>query len=166
VNIDYLEACLQKYNNFDGSGLNISEALSAVLTYFEKQGADNNAQFMTLGEAFQPLPTLQPYFPCSQTTVPDKAEKLIIERNLLNQVLATKEQISSLKSQIDLITNEIQHMYKTLQNIRYHLHAICVHDGSAEGGHYFTFIKDHYQDIWRKFNDIRVTTVSEAEVME
>jgi hypothetical protein len=44
------------------------------------------------------------------------------------------------------------------------LHAITVHDGSAEGGHYFTFIKDHYQSIWRKFNDIRVTTVDEKDV--
>jgi len=57
-------------------------------------------------------------------------------------------------------------MYATLCNIPYHLHAICVHDGGADSGHYFTFIKDHYQGIWRKFNDIRVTTVDEAEVME
>lgn len=48
----------------------------------------------------------------------------------------------------------------------YHLHGICVHDGSAESGHYFTFIKDHHQKVWRKFNDIRVSTVDEKEVFE
>ena len=47
----------------------------------------------------------------------------------------------------------------------YKLHAICVHDGSAEGGHFFTFIKDHRHNKWRKFNDMRITEVDESEVL-
>ncbi|MFM7853591.1 MAG: hypothetical protein ACKO96_17135 [Flammeovirgaceae bacterium] len=41
-------------------------------------------------------------------------------------------------------------------DLAYHLHAICVHDGNANSGHYYTFIKDHYADVWRKFNDSKV----------
>jgi len=44
------------------------------------------------------------------------------------------------------------------------LHSICVHDGSALTGHYYCFIYDYFQEKWRKFNDIRVTEVSEEEV--
>jgi len=47
----------------------------------------------------------------------------------------------------------------------YKLHAICVHDGSAEGGHFFTFIKDHRHNKWRKFNDMRITEVDESDVL-
>jgi Ubiquitin carboxyl-terminal hydrolase len=44
------------------------------------------------------------------------------------------------------------------------LHAVCIHDGGAEGGHYFIYIKDHNKNVWHKFNDMRVTVVEESEV--
>lgn len=43
---------------------------------------------------------------------------------------------------------------------------MCVHDGNAESGHYYTFIFDHNQRVWRKFNDIRVNVVSEEDVFK
>jgi len=46
----------------------------------------------------------------------------------------------------------------------YDLHAICVHDGGAEGGHYFVFIKDHKLNKWRKFSDTQIQFVEESEV--
>jgi ubiquitin carboxyl-terminal hydrolase 25/28 len=46
------------------------------------------------------------------------------------------------------------------------LHAICVHEGNGEGGHYFNFIKDHMFNRWRKFNDSRVSDVTEDEVFQ
>lgn len=48
----------------------------------------------------------------------------------------------------------------------YHLHAVCVHDGGAQSGHYYTFIKDHHANVWRKFNDIKVEIVQEKEVFD
>ena len=49
--------------------------------------------------------------------------------------------------------------------MKYQLHGVCIHDGSAESGHYYTLIKDHYQGVWREFNDIRVKTVDEETVL-
>ncbi len=46
----------------------------------------------------------------------------------------------------------------------YNLHAVIVHDGSAQSGHYFAFIFDWHQKVWRKYNDIRITEVTEEEV--
>lgn len=46
----------------------------------------------------------------------------------------------------------------------YHLHAMCVHDGNATSGHYFTFIYDRFQKKWRKYNDITVSEVSSEDV--
>lgn len=48
----------------------------------------------------------------------------------------------------------------------FHLHSICVHDGNAMSGHYYTFIYDRFNKKWRKFNDIRVTDVSEEDVFK
>ena len=48
----------------------------------------------------------------------------------------------------------------------YHLHAVCVHDGGAQSGHYYTFIKDHKAGVWRKFNDLKCDKVEEKEVYE
>ena len=53
------------------------------------------------------------------------------------------------------------------ENGAYHLHAVCIHDGGATSGHYYTFIKDHQKKIWRKFNDLKVDIVAdEKEVFE
>ena len=53
-----------------------------------------------------------------------------------------------------------------MQKMPYHLHSICVHDGNANSGHYYTLIYDRFQKKWRKFNDIRVTEYSEEDVFK
>lgn len=41
-----------------------------------------------------------------------------------------------------------------------------MHDGGAESGHYYAFIYDRFQNKWRKYNDIRVTEVTDEEVFK
>jgi len=53
-----------------------------------------------------------------------------------------------------------------MQKKPYHLHSICVHDGNANSGHYYTFIYDRFNQKWRRFNDIRVSEVSEEDVFK
>lgn len=48
----------------------------------------------------------------------------------------------------------------------YHLHGVCIHDGTAEGGHYYSYIRDHKQGVWRLYNDHRVSEVEEKKVYE
>ena len=43
---------------------------------------------------------------------------------------------------------------------------MCVHDGNASSGHYYTFIYDRFHKKWRKFNDIRVTEYAEEDVLK
>ena len=51
-------------------------------------------------------------------------------------------------------------------NMPYHLHGVTIHDGTAESGHYYSYIKDHKKNIWRQYNDHRVNIVEEAQVLE
>jgi ubiquitin C-terminal hydrolase len=47
----------------------------------------------------------------------------------------------------------------------YTLHAICIHDGDGAGGHYYSFIKDHFNKKWNMLNDHFVNEVALDVVM-
>lgn len=49
---------------------------------------------------------------------------------------------------------------------KYGLHDIIVHSGDLDGGHYFAFIKPDQCAQWLKFDDERVTLVTDREVLE
>ncbi len=64
------------------------------------------------------------------------------------------------------ISDSIEKAYSDLDKNPYHLQAICVHDGNAQSGHYYAFIKDRKHNKWWRFNDYRVTEVSEEDVFK
>jgi len=39
----------------------------------------------------------------------------------------------------------------------YHLHAILIHSGTLNAGHYYCYIRPEEKDEWFKFNDKEVT---------
>lgn len=48
----------------------------------------------------------------------------------------------------------------------YKLHGVLVHSGDLHGGHYFALIKPDRNTRWLKFDDDRVTPVTDKEVLE
>lgn len=48
----------------------------------------------------------------------------------------------------------------------YKLHGVLVHSGDLHGGHYFALIKPDGNTRWLKFDDDRVTPVTDKEVLE
>ncbi|KAI0928557.1 hypothetical protein AcW1_005763 [Taiwanofungus camphoratus] len=52
------------------------------------------------------------------------------------------------------------------QSWMYKLHGVLVHSGDLHGGHYFALIKPDRETRWLKFDDDRVTPVTDKEVME
>lgn len=48
----------------------------------------------------------------------------------------------------------------------YKLHGVLVHSGDLHGGHYFALIKPEKDGRWYKFDDDRVTPVTDKEVLE
>ncbi|KAG5220945.1 cysteine proteinase [Salix suchowensis] len=48
----------------------------------------------------------------------------------------------------------------------YKLHGVLVHSGDLHGGHYFALIKPDRDTRWLKFDDDRVTPVTDREVLE
>ncbi|XP_074957887.1 ubiquitin carboxyl-terminal hydrolase 25 isoform X3 [Phalacrocorax aristotelis] len=54
-------------------------------------------------------------------------------------------------------TIELMYSDKTMVQVPYRLHAVLVHEGQANAGHYWAYIYDHHQNRWMKYNDISVT---------
>ncbi|XP_058712916.1 ubiquitin carboxyl-terminal hydrolase 28 isoform X2 [Poecile atricapillus] len=77
-----------------------------------------------------------------------------------------EQDVQDLKESIAGINLSIEQMYRDplLQQVPYHLHAVLVHEGQANAGHYWAFIYDQARRRWLKYNDISVTESSWEEL--
>ncbi|XP_077150148.1 ubiquitin carboxyl-terminal hydrolase 25 isoform X2 [Ranitomeya variabilis] len=71
-----------------------------------------------------------------------------------------------LQDSIGRIHRTIELMYsdKMMTQVPYRLHAVLVHEGQANAGHYWAYIFDHNEKRWMKYNDISVTKSSWEEL--
>ncbi|XP_077360342.1 ubiquitin carboxyl-terminal hydrolase 25 isoform X3 [Festucalex cinctus] len=72
-----------------------------------------------------------------------------------------------LQDSIKRIHRTIELMYsdKSMMQVPYRLHAVLVHEGQANAGHYWAYIYDPQQRCWMKYNDISVTKSSWEELV-
>ncbi|NWR03043.1 UBP28 hydrolase, partial [Paradoxornis webbianus] len=77
-----------------------------------------------------------------------------------------EQDVQDLKESIARINLSIKQMYcdPLLQQVPYRLHAVLVHEGQANAGHYWAFIYDQPRKRWLKYNDILVTESSWEEL--
>ncbi|XP_056365682.1 ubiquitin carboxyl-terminal hydrolase 28 isoform X5 [Oenanthe melanoleuca] len=77
-----------------------------------------------------------------------------------------EQDVQDLKESIARINLSIEQMYcdPLLQQVPYRLHAVLVHEGQANAGHYWAFIYDQPRQRWLKYNDIAVTESSWEEL--
>ncbi|XP_068936697.1 ubiquitin carboxyl-terminal hydrolase 28 isoform X2 [Petaurus breviceps papuanus] len=77
-----------------------------------------------------------------------------------------EQDIQDLKNCIAHTTQTIEQMYSDplLHQVPYRLHAVLVHEGQANAGHYWAYIYNRPRNIWLKYNDISVTESSWEEL--
>ncbi|XP_071625090.1 ubiquitin carboxyl-terminal hydrolase 28 isoform X6 [Heliangelus exortis] len=77
-----------------------------------------------------------------------------------------EQDVQDLKESITRTNLSIEQMYcdPLLQQVPYHLHAVLVHEGQANAGHYWAYIYDQPRKSWLKYNDISVTESSWEEL--
>jgi len=86
---------------------------------------------------------------------------------LLEQYSAASDKmVTDLSKKQDEINEKIKTAFKEMQHVPYYLHAILVHDGWAESGHYYAFILDRANKTWIRFNDYQVSFESEQQVFQ
>lgn len=77
----------------------------------------------------------------------------------------TKHKIETGTEKMKEIKSKIRQQYDDHQQLAYKLHAVFIHQGQANYGHYWIYILDHKENQWWKYNDSHVTKVKEAEIL-
>lgn len=60
-----------------------------------------------------------------------------------------EQDVQDLESAIHGIDSQIENMYteEALQRLEYQLHAVMVHEGSIDSGHYWAYVLDHKRKV-------------------
>ncbi|CAG9327992.1 unnamed protein product [Blepharisma stoltei] len=151
--IKTMEETIDSITKYKNSGLGLPEILQLASAFIKEECSEDGFQqdnLRILGDNEVDSQTLK-----------DLANWLAYLRNLCQTSMEKK------KTELEKLRKELEQQYKVpgLMKTPYYLHSILIHEGSAEGGHYYSFIYDSERGIWRKYSDISVTEISEDEVM-
>ncbi|XP_053561989.1 ubiquitin carboxyl-terminal hydrolase 25 isoform X2 [Bombina bombina] len=149
-----------------------SVATQTIQSTMEHQGPSSSTEF-------QP-PTLRTVIhkPFTQSRIPPDLPMHPAPRNITDEELTVLEgclhrwrtevetDTRDLQESIGRIHRTIELMYsdKLMTQVPYKLHAVLVHEGQANAGHYWAYIFDHREKRWMKYNDISVTKSSWEEL--
>ncbi|KAJ3452079.1 ubiquitin carboxyl-terminal hydrolase [Anaeramoeba flamelloides] len=76
------------------------------------------------------------------------------------------EHTNNLKSKIQKIKSQIEHLYDDLKQEKYRIHSIIIHFGDPNRGHYYSYVFDEKNQRWLDFNDRKVTEIDEETVLK
>lgn len=143
-----MENELNSYVNFKGtSGLSLEFLFNGVLEYVNQKQLELSLNSND-----------------TKVTASSIESSVKVFENIRNQVV---KKVESLKHEIAALKESVRTMFDDMHDCAYDLCAILVHEGSlASSGHYFIYHHDQYLNTWWKFNDMKVTEVTEEEVMK
>lgn len=84
--------------------------------------------------------------------------------NLQVHIDELKGKIEAFDAKLEELTSKISTQFTDYTKVGYSIFAIFIHRGEASYGHYWVYIKDPHQGIFRKYNDEMVTEVPSSEV--
>ena len=72
--------------------------------------------------------------------------------------------ILCLQTSIKEIDHKIESMYEedSLKRLEYQLHAVMVHEGGVDSGHYWAYVKDHKKQVLQNLLRLIITFVSKV----
>ncbi|KAL0482126.1 ubiquitin carboxyl-terminal hydrolase [Acrasis kona] len=133
--ISSLQEKLNNYRNWQGTPVGIEKMLTGTILYLNQH---------------------------SESLEKDRLQQIV---DVLNQAQEdVKKATQSLEERIVQLKNEADHYFDDLDKREYSLHSILVHDGNANSGHYWAYMR--VGEEWYKFNDMNVTLISKDEVMK
>ena len=157
-----LEAAIDEYENYNGTGASLEITLSNSIAFLEAQLAPPPEIKEETGITVYATACVLKLEESAKAGIQANIESL---RSYLAEV---QKQVTEMKEQVSKLQQEIKALYDVpeLKNHPYVLHSILVHDGQAGSGHYFAYIFEQDSQTWRKYSDINVTVVDAAEVLE
>jgi ubiquitin carboxyl-terminal hydrolase 25/28 len=74
--------------------------------------------------------------------------------------------MAEIHSRMGKLEHDIDTVFENCKDHPYRLHAIFIHAGSATGGHYWIYIYDFQNEIWRSYNDETVKEETEETIFQ
>ncbi|KAL8829918.1 MAG: hypothetical protein Q9191_001738 [Dirinaria sp. TL-2023a] len=88
-----------------------------------------------------------------------------LQSDLVEGAKKSTEAFQSLDTEIKDIQTNLESQFADCREIPYHLHSVYMHRGGPTYGHYWIYIYDFANKLWRKYNDGHVTRVDDiAEI--
>ncbi|KAJ5168059.1 uncharacterized protein N7482_003653 [Penicillium canariense] len=87
--------------------------------------------------------------------------ELLNELDQLSQIV--EAELQSVDQEIQSTQTKISNQFSSYKNLPYQLYAVFVHHGSVSFGHYWIYIYDFRNNVWRKYNDEYVTEVQNLD---
>lgn len=150
-----IDASIQKLKDFKDCRLGVVDILDYANKYFQEQ----------LGELEKD------YVDVNSDSADERIDD-IVDKNEMKKIVESinkyKTRVQGTLNQLEAKKNHIKKKIETSYNehksLKYNLHSIVVHEGGANGGHYYSFIYDNKSQKWTKFNDSIISEASEEEV--
>ncbi|TVY90339.1 Ubiquitin carboxyl-terminal hydrolase [Lachnellula willkommii] len=73
------------------------------------------------------------------------------------------EELETISTEIDKLKRRLSEQFMDMHQYEYKLQTVFIHRGEAGGGHYWIYIYDFENDIWRKYNDDHVDIVNDRK---
>ena len=103
-------------------------------------------------------------------TKPQRASKEVKEvlmKGLKARAKEFRERTQILDNEIQETRDKLNGLFTDLTRKPYHLAAVFVHRGQDRAGHYWVYIRDFTANVWRRYEDHRVTEVADtAEIFK
>ncbi|KAL1875337.1 hypothetical protein VTK73DRAFT_10121 [Phialemonium thermophilum] len=88
------------------------------------------------------------------------------EIEMLPDVLSPRELNERASIEKADLQKELETLFEGFKTYQYRLHSVICHAGqTAKSGHYWVWIYDFEQQVWRKYNDRRVTEERDSQVV-
>ncbi|XP_066477892.1 ubiquitin carboxyl-terminal hydrolase 25 isoform X4 [Tiliqua scincoides] len=157
--------CTSPIEDLNASALPCGTLLTQVIPSTTEQGPSTDTQ------STSPAQRSVIHKPFTQSRIPPDLPMHPAPRHITEEELSVLEgclhrwrtevenDTRDLQESISRIQRTIELMYtdKSMVQVPYRLHAVLVHEGQANAGHYWAYIYDSYQRRWMKYNDISVT---------
>lgn len=89
--------------------------------------------------------------------------QLALTAALENRASEVTAELEQLGNEVWELRKKIREQYTDMRQHRYRLHAVFMHRGTNAYGHYWIYIYDFVNDIWREYNDERVSVVDDRK---
>lgn len=78
---------------------------------------------------------------------------------------SVSHELESLRTEMEVLRSKLREQFTDMRNHRYRLQAVFVHRGTNAYGHYWIYIYDFAKDVWREYNDDRVSLVADRNAV-